>query len=1176
MYVPLRVHGWHSLLTGVDPPERLLDRGRELGLSAMALTDVDTLAGSVEFLRCAATEGRPRALLGAELSDAGGRAGRLIALVRTEQGYRNLCKLVSARHLGGDPGTAGETLDGPESFQLAEEALRFREGLFFLVDHPRLAFALAGGIDPSRLAIAVSPAALERDRGWRPRRRRRARARSTRPSHAEATEDELSLPKVPSPAAPVPARELIGTARALGLALLAVPDVYAADPEGLSHHRFRAAIKHNALASDLPHAWVATPPIHLLDPERMRELYAELPDVAGPFGKGRGEEVGALRRTLEIAELCRFTPPLGGVLFPKVQLDAGETPYSRLSTLAFEGATQRYRPLRPEVLERLGRELAAIQELGYASYFLLVRRIADFARDEGIPFVGRGSAADSLVAHCLGLTDADPLRYGLPFERFLNPVRRDRPDIDLDFCWRRRDEVLEHVGEMFGTERTAMISTLNRFGVRSAFREAALAEGIAPVEANRWSKRLPWSLGGGSAPFDGAGEESGRGEETGGARRGPGGTPLGRVGARDGRRGASGTAPPNPIAHALTTTPECRGFPFEDPRYQRILHVAAALLGAPRHLGLHPGGVVVAPGPITDTVSCQRATKGAIVTQLDKHGVEAIGLVKMDLLGNRALTVIDDCLRSIAKDTGDAPDLTHVHEDDPATARLLAHGRTIGCFQVESPGMRHLLQQIGSTSMDDVIQAVALIRPGPAGSGMKDAFIRRFRGLEPASPPHPLLENLLRETHGVMLYQEDVMHAVALLAGMELAEADELRRALSKPGGASASELRAAFLRACEANGIDRAPASKVWETIANFSSFGFCKAHAVTYGRIAYRTVYLKAHHPAAYLTAFLNSQTGYYATRVYVEEARRFGISILPPDVNRSAPEFTLERGAIRVGLARIRGLRETTLESLIEERERGGPFLSLPDFLDRTRAHQDETRNLIQCGAFDAFDRTRPEMLWRLHLCTSTARHPPKDAARGEAPLDPALLAACRTTPEQRARTGGWSRPFLGLAEHSLEAGEQATLFPDPPTPPLALPSLPEVDPTTRGRLELELLGLTIGAHPTALFRGEADERAGANASNTRNAIRCECAQLSGHVGERVLLRGWLAASRRVRTESRRPMCFLTLEDETGIAEVVLFPDVYARDGHRLVEHGPYIVSGTVEERMGACTLHAEALL
>ncbi|MCA8980049.1 MAG: DNA polymerase III subunit alpha, partial [Planctomycetes bacterium] len=548
----------------------------------------------------------------------------------------------------------------------------------------------------------------------------------------------------------------------------------------------------------------------------------------------------------------------------------------------------------------------------------------------------------------------------------------------------------EHVYELFGAERTALISTLNRFGLRAAFRETALAEGLPPAVVNRWSKLVPhYAPGAAKADFDGDvadrdpdgdGANDGSADRVSEAPPEPGVTNQERLAmerARAERRVGGG--PDGVLELALRSSPEARGFPFDDERWARVLRHAERLLDAPRHHGLHPGGVVVAPGPITDVVACQRAAKGVVVTQFDKDAVEAIGLVKMDLLGNRALTVVDDCLRSLAA-RGVTPDLERIDENDPRTAALLREGRTIACFQVESPGMRNLLKQTGAADMDAVIQAVALIRPGPASSGMKDAYVRRFRGLEEPTPPHPRLVDLLCRTQGVMLYQEDVMQVAARMAGMDLAEADQLRRALKKRDAHRLEALAERFLEGCAGEGIPRAEAAPVWELIANFASFGFCKAHAVTYGRIAYRCAWLKAHHPADFLCAFLESDTGYYRTRVYVEEARRMGTPILGPDVNKSAEGFRLEEVApgavgLRIGLRSVKGITRKTLERILAERERAA-FLSLPDFLERSGARTDECEALIQCGAFDAFDRTRPELSWRLHLLRTPQTRPPKD--------------------------------------------------------------------------------------------------------------------------------------------------------------------------------------------------------
>jgi DNA polymerase III alpha subunit len=432
------------------------------------------------------------------------------------------------------------------------------------------------------------------------------------------------------------------------------------------------------------------------------------------------------------------------------------------------------------------------------------------------------------------------------------------------------------------------------------------------------------------------------------------------------------------------------------------------------------------------------------------------------------------------------------------------------------------------------------------------------------------------------------------MAGMDLAEADLLRRALQKRRQSDLETLAGRFLAGCSEQGIARADAMRVWDLVANFASFAFCKAHAVTYGRISYRAVWLKTHHPAVYLAAFLASETGYYDARVYVEEARRLSVPILPPDVNRSARTFAVEglsTPALRIGLSQVKGLSERTLESILASREERGPFVSLPDFLERAAAHKDETEALIQVGAFDGLDRTRPELLWRLHLlCAPSRRLPPRragDAGADAEPLDPADLAACRATPASRARraleiarrkSGGWHANGLGLGNVDLARGESAALFPEPETPALALPRLPDVDARTRGRLEYELLGITVHAHPTAIFPCPGDRRIAEEGSRRpvpHPVNPTACADLERFVGGRITLRGWPTATRHVRTQNGRSMRFLTLEDESGIAEVVVFPDVYERDGRFLVEFGVLCVTGIVEDQMGACTLHAERI-
>lgn len=1165
MYAPLRIHSHHSLLTGVGSPQGWLERAATWELPAMALCDVHSLGGMVEFLQ-AARSSSVRPILGAEFDDAPRHPGRVVALVQTEEGYRNLCKLISARRIGYDPGTQHGTPEAEQPFDLVHALVRWQAGLVFLVDHPEWLLKLFGRVPPRQVLAALSPACLAGDR-----------------TQADETLRALDPNKTPDPLRLARAQDLIEAAQATGAAVLAVPDAYYPRVRDRAVHRLQIAVKHNALLADLPAAWLAREPAHLPSPTELLGHYADLPDVPGawPVDSSTGASNHPfLARTLDVAASCNYVPPLGGVVFPNIELEAGETPYSRLCQLAFDGARQRYRPMGPEVLQRLQYELSTLQNLGFAPYFLLVHGIAEFAREQGIPHVGRGSAADSLVAYCLRLTDADPFRYRLPFERFLNPARKDRPDVDLDFCWRRRDEVLEHVFTLFGAQRTAMISTLGRFGARSAFREAALVHGIPPAEFERWSRRIPMFGGGEAGNFDGtAGSEATADRIDEALQENTLEAPADHDPVASHGPHSHDPLAANPLAQALRSLPETRDFPFDDPRFAAALEDAAALLDTPRHFGLHPGGVVVAPQAITDYLPCCPSAKGPVVTQLDKDGVEALGLVKMDLLGNRALTTLHDALE-LLEQRGVTVDLETLAEDDGPTAEALRHGRTLGCFQIESPGMRHLLQQTGACTMDDVIQAVALIRPGPAQAGMKEAYVRRFRQLEDPTPPHPCLTEVLRETYGVMLYQEDVMQVAATAAGMDLATADGLRRALQKRRMDELPGLHASFTQGCLDNGLSPAEADHIWQRIEGFASFAFCKAHAVTYGRIAYRAAWLKTHHPVEFLAAFLNSDTGYYATRVYVEEVRRLGAPILGPDINRSGREFCVQRApdgrvALRLGLNQVYGLSERTLDQILEQRA-VQPFLSLPDFLERSGSQSDEARHLIRCGALDAFDRTRPELLWRLHLL----RRAPTRAPR-EARLDAGQLGACQagTDPLFQSPSAGWGGQGLGLNATRLPAGTQVPLFAAPPDRTPVLPGLPDWSPRERGVHEQELLGVSLVAHPTRLFvcPGEARMQAAVRSPADRRAPMPPraCADVPRLVGARITLRAWLAASRRVRTKDGSWMRFLTLEDESGLAEAILFPDVYRRTGDRLRSDETLLVSGVVEDQLGACLLRTEQI-
>lgn len=1059
-FVHLHVRSEHSHLYGASRLDELIEAARALGYHDLALTDRNGLYGAVAFYQKARQAGLAP-IVGVELDSpapapaaaparASGPPERAVCLARDLDGYRTLCRLVSARHL--DP-----------AFDLAEAAAADHAGVYVLAADARLLARLAGRLPPGQLFALFEEFG---DRSTRLRNDGLARAASRR-----------RIPMV-----------------ACGAVAFHAPDRFAA-------HRTLRAIATLTTVADVPRRELAHPQAYLKGPGEMASLFRPWPE--------------AVANTVRIAADCHLDLPLGRPVFPRAPVPEGETPYSHLAQLAFAGLRTKYRPLRPEAVGRLENELAVIDRLGFADYFLILHEIAAWACDRGIPCVARGSAAGSLVAWCLGLSGVDPLRYGLLFERFLNLERADCPDIDLDICWRRRDDVIRHVYDTYGAARVAMISTHQTFQARSAFREVAKAHGLPPDEVDRLSRRLPYYSA-----------------------------------AR--------------IRDAVVSFPECRDFPVDRPDVARILEIAAAIDGLPRHLSVHVGGVVVADRPLTDYLPLQPAAKGVVITQYEADAVEALGLVKMDLLAQRSLSIIATAVREIEKNHGACVDPEAIADGDPASAATLERGDTFGCFQIESPGMRNLLKMMGARQRMDVILGLSLIRPGPASSGMKERFVRRRRGLEPPEVLHPALAGVLGDTYGVMLYQEDVIRVAHAAAGFTLAEGDRLRKDLSK--GAAPDRLaawRTRFVRGAIAGGAGRTDAETLWDRVAQFAAYSYCKAHACTYGEIAYRAVYLRTHWPAEFAAAVLANQAGYYERRTYLEDARRHGCPILGPDVNASGVEPSTEwtltpatpdaappdapspdaarRVAVRMGLMDVRGLSERAMRQIVASRREAGPYRSVADLVARVHLARQEAENLALAGAMDSLAANRPQALWLVHALA--------DAPRPGGPL------------------------FAGTVE------------------PPPCPDLSDFDPLKRLEFEDHLLGMTPSAHPMTVYRpllnisdsgfrisdsrtnGSRQPRGGAGAPLCRTA---DLPSLAGrdahpaHAGRQVAVAGVLFAERRARTRTGEFMKFISLEDEWGAVEAVLLPDAYQRLGARLTTRGPYLLTGTVEDHFGAVSL------
>lgn len=1020
-FVHLHAHSYYSFLEGLASPAELVQAAARFEMPALALTDRVGLTGAVEFyLACKGAGIKP--VLGLHLPvdpppDLVQAPGELVLLAMDREGWASLCRLSSTLLVD----RAGDPL-----LRLPWEVLRRESaGLLCLAGCPGSPGKFTGGegereaagylarlaeVFPGRLYVGLQVGG----------------------------EGSRQLVEI-----------LVRAGKKLKLPVAALHSIYYLEPGQERQQRLATAVRLNKQLTAVTDREAAPSGSFFVSPEEMAARFIDHPE--------------AIDATREIADRCSLELPIGVPLFPEVPLPPGQDAVQILRQKAEAGAQQRYGEMNTRIRERLETELQVIESRGYAPLFLIMEEILEYARRRGVPVSSRGSAASSLVAYCLGITNPDPLRLNLYFERFLNPARASPPDIDTDLCSRRRDEVIQFVYERYGSERVAMVGTINRFRRRSALREAAKAHGLSSGEIGRLVDELPWRWRRRSAE--------------------PGVSPFAELSGR-----------------------------YQAARYQAVFSDAAKIIGSPRHLSVHAGGVVIAPGRLTDLVPIQLATKGIVITQFDLEAVSHLGLVKIDLLGIRGLTVLGDVAAAIRSRNPAAYSeplgpLKAIEDKDSETAELVRAGRTIGCFQIESPGMQATLKEIQARSIDDVMVALALYRPGPLTGGLKDVFVRRHRGEEGVIHLHPALSTLLDDTHGVILYQEQVLRIAHELAGLSLAEADLLRRAMSHfDPGEQMRTLRKRFItgaRMCHR--VPEETAERIWEMMAAFAGYGFPKAHAASYALIAWQSAWCKAHEPSIFMAAVLANWGGYFGQQVYLNEARRLGLQLRPPHVNYARREFSVQdlagKQTLFMGLDQVRGLTRRTQGRILSER----PFRSLEDFLARADPRPEEARNLIRCGALAGFGSI------------------------------PRLL---------RQAAGGRSRRQSPIS--------QLPLFPE------EVPAVPE-DPDAEEDWTLsekvaaqeEVLGVGVDAHRLELV---ADKIAVEGAITT--------AEAAAKIGEAVRVAGTRFAGRRRRDERGGLVYVLSLEDLVGMLDVILPAQVYQRDRQALVGRHPLIVAGTVK--------------
>jgi DNA polymerase-3 subunit alpha len=1034
-FVHLHNHSDYSLLDGASPIGGMVERAAKLAMPALALTDHGSLFGAVEFYQEARKAGI-KPIVGMEAYVTRGQrrertrdsAHHLVLLARDERGFRNLMKLSSLAFLEGfyyKPRVDHELLAANAEGLLALSACPKGEiGSAILDDDEEEAFRTAGryreifGADNFFLEIQ---------------------------NHGLEIEDKIRA-------------RVTALAARTGIPLVATNDCHYLRHEDADAHDVLLCIQTGKTVEDAKRLRYATDQLYFRSAEEMRARFPE--------------HLEALRNTLAIAERCNLQMDFGKPLLPAFPLPAGAgTAEEHLHTITAAALESRYPAPGEAVRQRMAYELDVICRMGFASYFLIVRDFIDFARRNGIGVgPGRGSVAGSLVAYVLRITDIDPLRHGLIFERFLNPERVSMPDIDIDFDDLRRGEVIDYVKQKYGEHNVTQIITFGTMGAKGVMRDVGRALGLAFADVDRIAKLVPDGIG-------------------------------------------------MTLERALELSPDLKSLPTRGPQFARLLQTARVLEGLARHASTHAAGVLITPGPLLDYVPLYRQKDETVTTQWDMKSVEKAGLLKMDFLGLRTLSVLDEAVRLVERHHGTAIDLRALALDDEPAYRVFQEAATVGIFQFESGGMREYLKRLKPTVFEDLVAMNALYRPGPMEN--IPYFIDCKHGKKVASYDHPDLEPILKHTYGVFVYQEQVMQAANVLAGFSLAQADELRRAMGKKRPEEMEAKRQEFVQGCKHRKISAPKAEKIFATMEKFAGYGFNASHSTAYALLAYQCAYLKAHYPAEFMAATLTSETSDSARIVtLIEECRRLGLTLLPPDVNRSQWAFSIEGGAIRYGLGAVRNVGQGVVESLVAAREAGGTFADLLDLtrrLDAPGMNKRVLESLIAAGACDALGGERGALF----------------AASG--------LMLDRAGSLRREKASGQSSLF------GEESGAVAVVAP-------SLPPVPAWTARERSTREKEALGFYFSEHPLEHVRDRIESLATHKIADALLLEDRSEVRIAGLVGE----------VKTIMTRTGRPMAIVTLEDLSARVECTVFPDTYEGARALLTAETIVVASGRVEIR------------
>lgn len=1037
-FVHLHVHTEYSLLDGAARIRELVQVAAQKGMKALAITDHGSMFGIVDFYK-AATKAGIKPILGCEVYVAprtmeDREPGRddanyhLVLLAENETGYRNLLHIVSEAYTRGfyyKPRTDKETLRRHSQGLIALSACLGGEVATAIINRQ---------FDRAREAAAEYETIFGKGSFFLELQ-----------EHGLAEQANVN-------------RELVKMSREMEIPLVATNDLHYVKREDAEVQDVLLCIGTGRTVEDDDRMEFGTQEFYLKDADEMYLLF--------------GEHSSALANTLAIAERCNVRLDFDKTYLPDYGIPEGHTVESFLREICLEGLKQRYPDAGPEVRQRLEYELDVIRDMGFPGYFLIVWDFVKFARENGILVgPGRGSAAGSLVAYVLGITNIDPLRYDLLFERFLNPERVTMPDIDIDFCYEKREQVIQYVIERYGADRVAQIITFGTMAARAAIRDVGRALNIPYADVDRVAKMIPAELG-------------------------------------------------MTLDKALEGSAELKQIYEIDSGVKKLIDMARAIEGMPRHASTHAAGVVIGQEPLTTYLPLYRSSDGVVATQFSKDTVEELGLLKMDFLGLRTLTVIGDALKIIKHTTGENIDIDKIPLDDPATFEMLGRGDAIGVFQFESSGMRAILKELKPEVFEDIIALEALYRPGPLGSGMVEDFIRRKHGQSPITYLHPLMEPILRETYGVILYQEQVMRIASDLAGFTMGEADLLRRAMGKKKPEVIAGLRSQFIEGAKGKGVMPDIAGQIFDLMEYFAGYGFNKSHSAAYALVTYQTAYLKANYLVAFMAALLTSvMDSSDKIAQYIEECRRSGIDVLPPDVNESLVNFTVVGSRIRFGLAAVKNVGRAAIENIIEARSKEGSFASLQDFCDAVDNRQVSKRvleSLIKGGALDSTGSNRARLLKMLDSCVEAAQKRQKDRDAGQISL--------------------------------FDLGEK---LPDLARDDLRSYEVPEFPPRELLAMEKEVLGLYISGHPLREYEDVLKEK-------TSHAT-VQLTELPDDTP--VVVGGVVAGIRKIITRSGEPMVFALLEDLLGSVEVVVFPRVYRDKAPLVLQDAAILIKGRV---------------